>query len=68
MEQPDSGTLAVRKRLQLTYVEQDSRLVAGANVRTVVERAMQRSVTSDSKCGTHFPETLGPAGFEDLEV
>ena len=67
-EQPDSGDLAVRKRLQLSYVEQDSRFVAGASVRGVVERAMQRSVRADSKSGTHFAETLGRAGFEDLEV
>ena len=67
-EQPDSGELAVRKRLQLSYVEQDSRFVAGASVRTIVERAMQRSVTPDSDCGTHFAETLGRAGFEDFEV
>ncbi len=67
-EQPDSGDLAVRKRLQLSYVEQDSRFVAGASVRTVVKRAMQRSVTADAERGTHFAETLGRAGFEDLEV
>ncbi len=67
-EQPDSGDLAVRKRLQLSYVEQDSRFVAGASVRTVVERAMQRSVAADSEGRTHFAETLGRAGFEDLEV
>jgi ABC transport system ATP-binding/permease protein len=68
MEQPDSGELAVRKRLQLSYVEQDSRFVPGARVRMVVERAIQRSVTIDSECGTYFAETLGRAGFEDLEV
>ena len=63
-EEPDSGDLAVRKRLQLSFVEQDSRFVAGASVRTVVERAMQRSIAP----GAHFAETLGRAGFEDLEV
>lgn len=67
-EQSDSGELAVRKRLQLSYVEQDSRFVAGTNVRTVVERAMQRSVTADSEARTHFAETLGRAGLEDLDV
>ncbi len=65
MEQPDSGDLAVRKRLQLSYVEQDSRFVTGASVRTVVEQAMQRSLTADAERGTHFAETLGRAGFED---
>jgi len=67
-EQPDSGDLAVRKRLQLSYVEQESRFVARASVRNVVERAMQRSITADAERGTHFAETLGRAGFEDIEV
>jgi len=67
-ERPDRGDLAVRKRLQLSYVEQDSRFVAGISVRTVVDSAMQRSVTVDPNRSTHFAETLGRAGFEDLEV
>jgi ATP-binding cassette subfamily F protein uup len=67
-ERPDRGDLAVRKRLQLSYVEQDSRFVAGTSIRTVVDSAMQRSVTVDPNRGTHFAETLGRAGFEDLEV
>jgi ATP-binding cassette subfamily F protein uup len=67
-ERPDRGDLAVRKRLQLSYVEQDSRFVAGTSVRTIVDSAMQRSVTVDPNRGTHFAETLGRAGFEDLEV
>jgi ATP-binding cassette subfamily F protein uup len=67
-EQPDSGDVAVRKRLQLSYVAQDSRFTAGASVRTVVEKAMQRSVAATTEHGTHFAETLGRAGFEDLEL
>jgi len=67
-EQPDSGQVAVRKLLQLSYVEQDSRFVAGASVRTVVEKAMQRSATLDAEHGTHFSETLGRAGFENFEA
>lgn len=67
-EQPDSGKVAVRKLLQLSYVEQNSRSVAGASVRTVVEKAMQRSVTLDAEHGTHFSETLGRAGFENFEA
>ncbi len=65
-EQPDSGDVAIRKRLQLSYVEQDSRFVAGASVRNIVERAMERSATAAEQ-GTHFAETLGRAGFEDRE-
>jgi len=67
-EQPDSGSVAVRKRLQLSYVEQDSRFVAGASIRTIVERAIERSLTPDAERGAHFRETLGRAGFEDLEL
>jgi ATP-binding cassette subfamily F protein uup len=67
-EQADCGDVAVRKRLQLSYVEQDSRFVAGATVRSVVEKAMQRSVRPDAEHDTHFAETLGRAGFEDLEA
>lgn len=67
MEQPDSGDVAIRKRLQLSYVEQESRFVARASVRKVVERAIERSVTAAER-GTHFAETLGRAGFEDLEL
>jgi ATP-binding cassette subfamily F protein uup len=67
-EQPDTGNVAVRKRLQLNYVEQESRFASGATVRSVVESAMKRSVTADGEHTTHFAETLGRAGLEDLEA
>ena len=67
-ERPDSGDVAVRKRLQLSYVEQDSRFVAGASIRNVVERAIERSLTPDAQGGAHFAERLGRAGFEDIEL
>ena len=67
-EQPDSGNVAVRKRLQLSYVEQDSRFAPGASIRAVVERAIERSLTAHDESGTHFAETLGRAGFEDIEL
>jgi ABC transport system ATP-binding/permease protein len=67
-EQPDSGNVALRKRLQLSYVEQDSRFVAGASIRTIVERSIERSLTPNAESGAHFTETLGRAGFEDLEL
>ena len=67
-EEPDSGDLAVRKRLRLSYVEQESRFKVGDTVRSIVERALQPSASHDSDRGTHFAETLGRAGFKDLEV
>jgi ABC transport system ATP-binding/permease protein len=67
-ESPDSGDVVIRKRLRLSYLEQDSRFVAGVSIRTVVERAIERSLTAAAEHGTHFAEHLGRAGFEDLEV
>ncbi|MGA3210054.1 MAG: ABC-F family ATP-binding cassette domain-containing protein [Terriglobales bacterium] len=67
-ELPDSGDVAIRKRLQLSYVEQDSRFDAGASIRTVVEKAIERSVRAATERGAYFAETLGRAGFEDLEL
>ena len=66
-EDPDSGNVAVRKRLRLSYVEQDSRFKAGETVRSVIEGALKDSLSIDSEHGAHFAETLGRAGFEDLE-
>jgi ATP-binding cassette subfamily F protein uup len=65
---PDSGEIAVRKRIRLSYVEQDSTFSAGHTVRQVAESAMQRAAVPDSERGTLFAETLGRAGFEDLEA
>jgi ABC transport system ATP-binding/permease protein len=67
-EEPDSGNVAIRKRLRLSYVEQDSHFEAVESVREVIERALKSSANIDSEHGTHFAETLGRAGFENLEA
>jgi ABC transport system ATP-binding/permease protein len=67
MEEPDTGDLSIRKRVRNSYVEQDSRFKPGDTVRSVVERALQRSATNGTERSTHF-ETLGRAGFEDIEA
>jgi ATP-binding cassette subfamily F protein uup len=66
--EPDGGQIAARKRLRLTYVEQDSKFPSGQTVRSVVERALERSTVPESERSTRFAETLGRAGFEDLET
>jgi ATP-binding cassette subfamily F protein uup len=68
LEEPDGGDLAVRKRLRLSYVEQESRFGAGASVRSVLERALELSAPPHAERGAHFAETVGRAGFEDLDV
>jgi ABC transport system ATP-binding/permease protein len=65
---PDGGEIAVRKRIRLSYVEQDSQFESGATVRSVAVNAMERAGIPESERGTRFAETLGRAGFEDLEV
>jgi ATP-binding cassette subfamily F protein uup len=66
-EVPDSGDLAIRKRLRLSYVAQDSKFAPGESVRGVVERALRDSSAPESDRGAYFAQTLGQAGFEDLD-
>ena len=67
-ETPDDGEIAFRKRLRVSYVEQDSTFKSGATVRSVTEDALERSKVHQTERGTRFAETLGRAGFEDLEA
>ena len=67
-EEPDSGEVAFRKRLRVSYVEQDSKFESGATVRSVAENAMERGAVHATERGTRFAETLGRAGFEDLDA
>jgi len=66
--QPDSGEVAIRKRIRLSYVEQESKFEPGTTVRRVVENALERASVLASERGTLFAETLGRAGFEDFDV
>ena len=65
---PDSGEIAFRKRIRLSYVEQDSTFKPGDTVRSVAERAMERGAVAQSERGTRFAENLGRAGFQNLKV
>ena len=65
---PDSGEIAARKRIRLNYIEQDSTFKPGATVRSVAQSAMERAAVPESERGTRFAETLGRAGFEDVDA
>jgi ATP-binding cassette subfamily F protein uup len=67
-ETPDSGNIAVRKRVRMSYVEQDSTFKVGDTVRSVAQNAMEKSTVPESERGTRFAETLGRAGFENLDA
>jgi ABC transport system ATP-binding/permease protein len=67
-ERPDSGEIAFRKRIRLSYVEQDSIFPPGATIESIAQSAMKRAAVPESERGTRFAETLGRAGFEDLQA
>jgi ATP-binding cassette subfamily F protein uup len=65
---PDSGEVSFRKRTRLACVEQDSRFKPGVTVRSLIESALDGCGVSGSERGARFAETLGRAGFEDLDA
>ncbi len=67
-EDTDDGEIAVRKRLRLNYVEQESEFRPEDTVRSVIDAALKSSAVPESERGTRFAETLGRAGFLHLEA
>jgi ABC transport system ATP-binding/permease protein len=67
-EDVDTGEIAVRKRVRLTCVLQDSKFAPGETVRSLVEKALDRAAVTATERGTRFAETLGRAGFDELET
>ncbi len=66
--QPDAGEVALRKRARLSHVQQESQFAAGQTVRNVIEGALQRSAVPADEWQARLAETLGRAGFEDLDA
>src|ERR1700730_8866310 len=64
---PDSGDVAIRKGTRLSYVAQISEFAAGVTIRAVIESALERAAVPGSERASRFAETLGRAGFADLE-
>ena len=52
----------------MSYVEQESEFRPGDTVRSVVEASMQQSGVPEAERGTRSAETLGRAGFVDLQA
>jgi ATP-binding cassette subfamily F protein uup len=65
---PDSGDVAVRKGTRLSYVKQISEFAAGVTIQAVIESALDRVSMPQSERGARSAETLGRAGFTDLEI
>jgi len=64
----DEGNIAFRKKIRVSYVEQDSKFNAEDSVRSVVENALKQTELTGTERDARFAETLGRAGFTDLET
>ncbi|MGZ4815272.1 MAG: ABC-F family ATP-binding cassette domain-containing protein [Terriglobales bacterium] len=65
---PDTGEVAVRKRLRLSYLAQESEFGGGRTPRSVMKRALQDAAVPESDWDSRTAETLGRAGFDDFDV
>jgi ABC transport system ATP-binding/permease protein len=65
---PDSGDVAVRKGTRLSYVKQISEFAAGVTIQAVIDSALDRVSMPQSERAARSAETLGRAGFTDLEI
>jgi ABC transport system ATP-binding/permease protein len=64
----DSGDVAVRKGTRLSYVKQISEFAPGLTVQAVIESALERASVPQSERAARSAETLGRAGFTELEI
>src|SRR5712671_532140 len=65
---PDSGDVAIRKGMRLSYVSQISEFAQGVTIRSVIETALARTAVPEAERASRFAETLGRAGFTDLDA
>ena len=65
---PDAGEVAVRKGTRLSSVAQVSEFAAGVTVRSVIDTALDLAHVTEAERAARMAETLGRAGFDDLEV
>ncbi len=66
--EPDSGDVTTRKRARIGYVRQVSEFEAGVTARLALERALAASGVPEGEREQRLRETLGRAGFEDMDV
>jgi ATP-binding cassette subfamily F protein uup len=64
---PDAGDVAIRKRAKLGYVAQDSQFAPGESVNQVINGALEAVHAPELERDARREETLGRAGFVDVE-
>jgi ATP-binding cassette subfamily F protein uup len=65
---PDSGEVALRKRVRLSLVHQESQFAGGQTVRSVIAAALERSGVPPDEWQARLAETSGRAGLEELDA
>src|SRR6202171_6838098 len=65
---PDSGDVAIRKGTRLSTIAQISEFAPGETIRSVIETALERTAVPEDEHASRFAETLGRAGFTDLDA
>ena len=65
---PDSGDVAIRKGTRLSYVTQISEFAPGITIRSVIDSALDRASVPQMERASRSAETLGRAGFADLDT
>src|SRR5947209_7603473 len=66
--EPDAGDVATRKRSKVAYIVQQSDFAPGMQVRSVIANALQRAGAPEAEHANRLNESLGRAGFVDLEA
>ena len=68
IREPDSGEVVRRSGIRISYVPQDSRFTPGETVRSVIARALDTARVAEPDRQARTAETLGRAGFENLDA
>ena len=68
IREPDSGEVVRRSGIRISYVPQDSRFMPGETVRIVIARALDNARVAEADRQARTAETLGRAGFENLDA
>ena len=64
----DAGEVALRKRVRIGYVSQDSQFDPGLSVEAVLDRALESAAIPEADRTRARSEALGRAGFSDFSV
>ncbi len=68
IQEPDNGTVAIRKLTRLGYIPQDSVFEPGVTVRRVLLAALESGHLEELEIGARIAETLGKTGFPDADA